>query len=299
MIGYIYIIKVRESIRLEEQVYKVGRTKNVIKRLRQYPKGSVLLYTVFTDNIIEIEKELLSKLSSFVARRFGTEYIQCSLDHIKKTIDDLAKITDVPVEEEENPPNFNETEDKYPNSLNDDDSEKQKVKPLRKEELIEIRTSIGKFYEDKILKDTIKEYKLYDIHREFNEWTNNAYSINVHLLGKMLRDLGGKTLVKRFDDEATKIVTFETAYEAVDAQDRVTDTINTWLHENYNITLKFKENRVLVRTLLDDFKSRTNSSCSASVFKERLESMGLKYLNSSSNRYYCGLTHKNLQEANV
>lgn len=41
--GYLYIIKTRESIRMNEYIYKIGCTDDIIRRLNQYPKGSKLL----------------------------------------------------------------------------------------------------------------------------------------------------------------------------------------------------------------------------------------------------------------
>ena len=41
--GYNYIIREREFIRMNEEVYKVGKCEDMSKRLKQYPKGSELV----------------------------------------------------------------------------------------------------------------------------------------------------------------------------------------------------------------------------------------------------------------
>ena len=41
--GYNYIIREREFIRMNEDVYKVGKCEDMSKRFKQYPKGSELV----------------------------------------------------------------------------------------------------------------------------------------------------------------------------------------------------------------------------------------------------------------
>ena len=49
---YIYLIREREFVNSDEQVYKIGRTTNVKNRMNQYPKDSqVILITPVTDSV--------------------------------------------------------------------------------------------------------------------------------------------------------------------------------------------------------------------------------------------------------
>ena len=47
MSAWIYLIHEREFIKEKKHIYKIGRTKNIAKRLTQYPKGSQMLPLVF------------------------------------------------------------------------------------------------------------------------------------------------------------------------------------------------------------------------------------------------------------
>lgn len=59
MFGYIYIIILREFIRSGESVVKVGRAKDVLRRLSQYPKGSRLLFCTYCDDHESTETEII------------------------------------------------------------------------------------------------------------------------------------------------------------------------------------------------------------------------------------------------
>jgi hypothetical protein len=88
----IYIIQEREFIRLKEETYKVGITKDIIRRYSEYPKSSKLIYTRVCDT--NFEKEILNNLrEEFIQKReYGTEYFEgdCNeiINCINKTIDE-------------------------------------------------------------------------------------------------------------------------------------------------------------------------------------------------------------------
>jgi hypothetical protein len=57
---YIYLFHLREFIKSNENIYKIGKTKqNNNNRLKQYPKGSILLHQTICVNCDETEKELI------------------------------------------------------------------------------------------------------------------------------------------------------------------------------------------------------------------------------------------------
>ncbi len=95
MSGYIYIIKLREHIKNGENIYKVGRTKNIYKRFTQYPKGSHLIYCIYTEDVISKETEILQNLNEFICKEYGNEYFKCNLVYIKNIIDNCIILTDV------------------------------------------------------------------------------------------------------------------------------------------------------------------------------------------------------------
>jgi len=79
MTNYVYLLQVREFIKTNEHIYKVGRTKKEnLERFNQYPKGSVLLFQQICNNSIIIEKQIIKIFKEkFTQRRdIGNEYFE-------------------------------------------------------------------------------------------------------------------------------------------------------------------------------------------------------------------------------
>ena len=97
---YIYLIKEREFIKTEEEIYKIGRSSQYnAKRINQYPNGSILLLIIFCGNSDEIEKFLITEFKKLFKQRrdIGLEYFEgCFLkmrDVITENIKKLDNIT--------------------------------------------------------------------------------------------------------------------------------------------------------------------------------------------------------------
>ena len=76
---YMYLIKLREFINSNQNVYKVGRTtQDQYKRLRGYPKGSLLLFHMICKNSIKMERLVLEKFKNKYTQRIdiGREYFE-------------------------------------------------------------------------------------------------------------------------------------------------------------------------------------------------------------------------------
>jgi hypothetical protein len=76
---YIYLIKLREFINANQEVYKVGRTKQENQtRLKQYPKGSVLYFQMICFDCNNIEKKVLNLFKEIFNPRkdIGSEYFE-------------------------------------------------------------------------------------------------------------------------------------------------------------------------------------------------------------------------------
>lgn len=94
-IGYLYIIKEREFYKSKESVYKIGCTSNIIRRVKQYPKDSILIYSIINENYIEIERKWLKQLNNnneIIKRNdIGREYFECNylllIDELRDIID--------------------------------------------------------------------------------------------------------------------------------------------------------------------------------------------------------------------
>jgi hypothetical protein len=81
IINYIYLLKEREFIKTNENIYKIGKTKQInLSRFAQYPNGSCLYFQMICSNCDKIEKNLINKFksqSTFVYRSdIGYEYFQ-------------------------------------------------------------------------------------------------------------------------------------------------------------------------------------------------------------------------------
>lgn len=89
--GYNYIIQTRESIQLNENVFKIGQTKCMMDRMRHYPRGSKIIHFRDSKNDVESERMLKSEFKHlFVQRRdYGTEYFEGELSDIKIEFDKI------------------------------------------------------------------------------------------------------------------------------------------------------------------------------------------------------------------
>ena len=58
--GYIYLIWEEQFYNIKENVFKLGKSKEIFSRIMSgYPKGSKLLFTINCQNVDEVEKQLL------------------------------------------------------------------------------------------------------------------------------------------------------------------------------------------------------------------------------------------------
>lgn len=91
-LGYLYIIQLREFVKNNEHVYKIGKTKDLFKRFSAYPKQSILMYSVRTDNISDKETLLKNNLKQKLLHRtdLGYEYFEGDINIIKAEIDVLT-----------------------------------------------------------------------------------------------------------------------------------------------------------------------------------------------------------------
>ncbi len=85
--GYIYIIKLREFIVYDVPVYKIGKTRDIIRRVRQYPKNSKLVQCNYTNDMHRAEKKMIAKFKKQFKQRkdIGTEYFEGDLDAMMTT----------------------------------------------------------------------------------------------------------------------------------------------------------------------------------------------------------------------
>lgn len=92
---YIYIIHERTFVKINANIYKIGKTKNIKNRLNGYNKGSQLLYTIPCNDCSRMETIILNYLKSnnnyIQAKEYGNEYFICDLNILINDIHTLVK----------------------------------------------------------------------------------------------------------------------------------------------------------------------------------------------------------------
>jgi hypothetical protein len=86
---YIYLIKEREFIKTEENIFKLGKTKQTDnKRFYSYPKGSILIFQVYSENINKVEKNLIKIFKKTFTHviKYGNEYFEGDSIKMQKLI---------------------------------------------------------------------------------------------------------------------------------------------------------------------------------------------------------------------
>ena len=87
-IGNLYIIQEREFLHKNEDLYKIGRTGNLAKRICDYPKGSIVHFAIHSKNLIYDENEIYNIFCiKFKARPdIGKEYFEGNIRVMSDTI---------------------------------------------------------------------------------------------------------------------------------------------------------------------------------------------------------------------
>ena len=97
MAGSIYLLKLREFISTNENVYKIGRSRKIMNRLNQYPRGSEILFVSRCSNIVRAEREILRLFKNqFIQRRdIGAEYFEGDESVMRNVIQKIIHDIDV------------------------------------------------------------------------------------------------------------------------------------------------------------------------------------------------------------
>ena len=104
--NYIYLLKLREFIKTNENIYKVGRTcRPNLTRFKNYPNGSQLVFQMLCYDCVSLEKKILEnfmKNPEIIFRKdIGNEYFEgdykLMADIIYRTIYEEPKIEEIQV----------------------------------------------------------------------------------------------------------------------------------------------------------------------------------------------------------
>jgi len=93
---YIYLVQEREFIKANEEIYKIGKSKQEnLKRFNSYPKGSELLFQCVCNDCNKIETILIKlfKEKYKLQKNIGNEYFKGNyIDMIKDIYDTIFNI---------------------------------------------------------------------------------------------------------------------------------------------------------------------------------------------------------------
>ena len=92
MTEYVYIIHVREQILLNQSIYKIGKTtQSIMKRLSQYPKGSIPYYIAPVTDCTKAENSIKKKFKHLYVQctDIGTEYFDGDVFQMKSVVEEL------------------------------------------------------------------------------------------------------------------------------------------------------------------------------------------------------------------
>jgi cystathionine beta-lyase family protein involved in aluminum resistance len=84
--GHIYVVKEREFIKTKENIYKIGRSKNIVNRMPSYPKSSIIYTIMYVKNVKEVEKFMIDRFDGLFIKRtdIGNEYYECDENELMR-----------------------------------------------------------------------------------------------------------------------------------------------------------------------------------------------------------------------
>jgi hypothetical protein len=168
--GYIYLLIEREFIKTNENIYKIGKTKQEFgKRFNQYPKGSNLFLHLYVKNIDIFEKNMIDLFGLEFKRRLdiGYEYFEGDLNNMIQLIfnyyfnDTISKIseTNIIIKEKEEPNKvealnlkLEKTNLKLEKQKIKEEKDKRKIETIKKE-----KEKLEKKRKEEIEKETLQK----------------------------------------------------------------------------------------------------------------------------------------------
>ena len=91
---YVYLLRTRHSIEIGDKVHKFGRTQNLEKRIRGYPKGAMYLNIVFCSNAPLLEERILDRAKKECCPRtdYGSEYFEADYNVLAQILYEESKV---------------------------------------------------------------------------------------------------------------------------------------------------------------------------------------------------------------
>ena len=94
----IYLIQIKDIVITNNNIYKIGRSHNIITRIKKYPKGSSAIVLLECCNSVQCEKDLLSifKQKFTQNKYYGLEYFEGDkIDMMEVICKEVKKYNDI------------------------------------------------------------------------------------------------------------------------------------------------------------------------------------------------------------
>ena len=111
--NYIYLLREREFIKTDENIYKIGRTqKPNLDRIKSYPNGSDLIFYIKCDDCVTLEKRIIHRfIEVFNLRKdIGNEYFEGDWEEMVQIVMSLWR-NECPAHEVDSNENDDENDD--------------------------------------------------------------------------------------------------------------------------------------------------------------------------------------------
>lgn len=187
-VKYIYMLKTRESVRMNENIFKIGKTEQQnFERFKAYPKGSILLFQSICKNCHECEKIIIKKFKEEFIHRidFGNEYFEGDCNKMISMLCDIVSCK-----------NMDTLENKllsfrklYMNEIN-----KINIKFNELEDNLKIQTTNNK--NELLILNNTYSIELDKLKTKCDELENNS-KFQIKIINELMKDISNKSIYDR------------------------------------------------------------------------------------------------------
>jgi len=261
----VYLVKEREFTKTNENIIKVGYSNQEhLKRFKQYPKDSILLCQVFTENGKLCESKILDEFKiQFKHRKdIGNEYFEGDYNLMRKLIIEIVDKV------ESDNKNFNKD---IINEL------ENKIK-----ELEELQKKLNQ--EQQAHKETKEELKA-DVNKDLQKEVDLLKEENNKLKIKENEKAKDITELKRLLNEHQK---YKIYYDKMHLN---ADNFQEFIDRFY-ISSNLRSNRIKCSVIYDKYISETKKTISKQTFYGRIENLGFSKVIVNGERCFSNILAK-------
>jgi hypothetical protein len=256
--GFIYLLREREFIKTNENIYKIGKSKQEFgKRFSQYPNQSQMYLHLYVNDVDKFEKTLIDLFSIEFNKRIdiGYEYFEGNVNNMLKLIFNCYFNV-----------NFNkinvindELQDKINNYIIN--KEKEKTNEIEK---INLRLEKQKIKEEKLIKDKekleqLKKTKMEKlIFQKTEEEKNNQKKIKRNLFGEIKEKISSMITNKYFTVLHVRNMWFYDELRKCKTLNEILKKINSFINEEikkiYNFINSIYDSEIISKIKIKNVK---------------------------------------------